>query len=247
VAFDKEFIKGVEEKTDAIIAKIAQKEEPAERLEHYQALQQGLYQLYSGGKPAYFAKGTVPISGAFGVIGAYFGMVGLLVAAPIAAPGALAVLFGAAALGGAGGAGLGYKDQADESKALREKFGNVRNARKLYKIEKKVGKLIEKEQGLIDKAKEQADRLAREEVFRKEMAESEKIFRTQIESLEGKKPQAAPAPAAKDAAEIKSVDEEKQPPAAPVEEKKPSGATEAKKPAKTSEKPNYDLLKGFGS
>jgi hypothetical protein len=227
MAFDKEFIKGVEEKTDAIIAKIAQKEEPAERLEHYQALQSGLNELYSGRKPLYWEGNDPAFCGTMAsMFGGLFGAMGVAVATPAALP-IVAGGVGAAVLVGGGTAGINvYFCGKAERKRLRSNFGSITNARRIYNLELKVGKLIDKEQ-------KQVNFLKSEKAFNEKIAKSEKAFREQIESLEGKAPQAAPAPA------------EKQLPAVPAEEQKPAGV-DAPQAKKLLEKPNYDLFKSFG-
>ena len=167
-----ELFKETKSKAYEEIEAIEKLEDPAERLAQYKALSQKLSGLYSGGKPVMVDGEGAAIGGAMGGI---LGLVGAGVAGSILVPAAtvpvaLAIIGGGIVSGATGGAGFaGILSGKQERKEMRSNYGSIRNARRMYRVEKLVDKKIEEERKTLQ-ALERNTRLQQQfdEAFKKE-------------------------------------------------------------------------------
>jgi hypothetical protein len=144
-------VQKVEEETARTIADIRRKKDPAERLENYQSLLAGLREIYNYGKPVITGQ-----KGDGAGVGTMLAGAGSFVAAcaifpPTAVVAPIAFLAGGTLAGTAAGAGLGgLMTGSRKRKILRQKFGSIGNARRMYKLQEKVAVLVEKEQKVVE-------------------------------------------------------------------------------------------------
>jgi hypothetical protein len=135
-------------------------DDPAARVERYNAANQKLRKVYNDGKPVTgdpdgkFYGGVVG-----GVVGGYASFMALLFAAPhIGLPVGAAIVVGSAATGGTGLGKLFSNAEARyRRKALRQKYGSLRNARSMYRLERKMEKRADKGRDAINSRRHTAE------------------------------------------------------------------------------------------
>lgn len=152
---DRDFVRTVEKQTDERIETIKAMEDASSRLAAYNELSANLSGFFSGQKPERINSDSAMRGYLLGGSG---GAMGALLLCSALIPGAgplvgLGIVVGGVALGagGAGGmAGLFSEKSRARSAHLRENYGSVGNAKKLYKIQAKVKGLIAEEQKNIE-------------------------------------------------------------------------------------------------
>jgi hypothetical protein len=142
--------------------------DPVKRIEGYQSVLEDLQVFYDSGKSKGLDRKDTVKGGAAGTVGGFVTgtAVGLITAITlpfVGVPVLLGVMGTSMAAGAASGAGL--KVDREEQKKLRTKYGSVRNARALYKLQDTLEKRIEKDSETI---KAQTLRERFHETFRKD-------------------------------------------------------------------------------
>jgi hypothetical protein len=211
----------VQAEAERKLAEIAQIKDPHERLKCYEALSDGLQEMYDDGAP----RGTERLScvGGGGMIGLVAGAGALALIAPYAAAPVIGLYLGGGALAGSGFFGGG--DALDRRAHLKKKFGSVAYARQMYKLQQEVGKKLAAEKKTV------------------EALDADAKFRSQFEKTFGKKEDPAEAARPQEAAQAPAAATKE----AKAEAEKP--ATPEKKAAaeKPLGKPDYDRFRNFGS
>ena len=123
-----------------------------ERIVRYEALDKKLQGVYSDGKPGAM-ESAGPGAAAGGFRGFAVGMIAggvTIVAVPLLSLPALLGIWGiSTAAGATGGAGIGGLHDKDRRKLLRAKYGSVRNAQAIYKLQKTIAKNLEKDKEAV--------------------------------------------------------------------------------------------------
>lgn len=137
------------------ISEIEKIADEAERVTRYEALNEKLQSVYSDGKPA-SADTVVPAATVMGAVGLTAGMIaGACILGPAAVPAVFLGMWGAgAAIGVVGGAGLGGWVDGDRRKELRTKYGSVRNAQAIYKLQKIITKNLNRDRDVIQRSEQ---------------------------------------------------------------------------------------------
>jgi hypothetical protein len=131
------------------LGEIKKIDDPEKRLAKYNAVSRTLEGFYDWGKPRFMSREGLFMGGFTGmVLGIMAGA--LICSAVVAAPAVSSIILafmGAGVVSGATifGGLFGLLEGKWERQSLRSKYGSIRNARKIYRLQEKVGKKAEKD------------------------------------------------------------------------------------------------------